>query len=126
MVNFEEISVVVSGPVIFVENNEGRFNATSLGCKSIRKRLPGAEIVFSTWENEDVSEIDYDILVRSEDVGGGQSKRWRQYQQADMQQAGRHKSGVTQVCSSNEIRKPYSKNGSSQILGEVRRLFVRY
>ena len=71
MVNFEEISVVVSGPVIFVENNEGRFNATSLGCKSIRKRLPGAEIVFSTWENEDVSEIDYDILVRSEDVGGG-------------------------------------------------------
>ena len=37
--------------------------------KSIRKKLPRAEIVLSTWEETDVSGLDYDVLVLNKDPG---------------------------------------------------------
>ena len=71
--DFSEISVVVSGPVIMLDSeNPGgaAFNATIASCKSIRGKMPEAEIVFSTWPDEDVEGVDCDILIRSADPGG--------------------------------------------------------
>lgn len=75
MVNFNEISVVISGPIIklsYGEKNE--INATMKACESVRKEMPGAEIVLSTWEAENVDGIDYDLLVKSSDIGGAEKK----------------------------------------------------
>lgn len=63
-----QVSVVISGP-IFHDAGEGGRSATALGCESVRRLLPGAEIVLSTWVGEDVSGIDYDRVVFSEDPG---------------------------------------------------------
>lgn len=77
MVSNDHISVVVSGPIFHGSNNEaGEF--TALGCRSIREILPGAEIVLSTWEGEDVSGIDYDKLVLSKDPGANFNNMNRQ------------------------------------------------
>lgn len=59
--NFD-ISVVVQGGI----NRE----LTQKCLKSIRKYLPEAEIILSTWEDSDVSGLDYDILVLNNDPGG--------------------------------------------------------
>lgn len=65
----ENISVVISGPVFRDEIGDHTKDATALGCLSVRKLLPKAEIVLSTWENTDVSGIDFDRLVLSKDPG---------------------------------------------------------
>lgn len=69
MIKDEEISVVVSGPVIYCMENGERVNASCLTCKSIRKNMPKSEIVFSTWVGEDCDDVDCDVLVRSVDPG---------------------------------------------------------
>ena len=61
MIDTKEISVVVQGAIDKVE--------TPITLKSIRKYLPNAEIILSTWENSDVSGLDYDILVENQDPG---------------------------------------------------------
>lgn len=60
-INSKEISIVVQGAIDNIE--------TPKCIKSIRKHLPGAEIILSTWEGEDVSELDYDLLVINIDPG---------------------------------------------------------
>ncbi len=62
MINSNDISVVVQG-AIDKEN-------TPKCLKSIRKYLPDAEIILSTWEGSDVSNLDYDVLVLNKDPGG--------------------------------------------------------
>lgn len=60
--NAEHISVVVQGAV----------GADTAGClKSIRKYLPEAQIILSTWENSNVSSLDglYDVLLLNKDPG---------------------------------------------------------
>ena len=57
-----EISVVVQGAID--QNN------TPLCITSIRKYLPKAEIILSTWEGSDTENLDYDILVLNKDPGG--------------------------------------------------------
>lgn len=61
-INTEDISVVVQGSI-------DRENTPKL-LLSIRKHLPGAEIILSTWKKQDFSVfLDYDILVKSQDPG---------------------------------------------------------
>lgn len=72
MIDFRDISVVISGPVIMVERNGEQFNATKAGAESVRKMLPGAEIVLSTWGGQKCDGIPYDVLVLSDDIGGGE------------------------------------------------------
>lgn len=60
-----EIGVVVQGAV-----DKEIYNRVS---KSIRKHLPSAEIILSTWEGTDTTGVDYDKLVLSVDPGGLQS-----------------------------------------------------
>ncbi len=61
MIKSKEISVVVQGAV-------NRSDVTRC-LKSIRKFLPKAEIILSTWENSDVKGLDYNILVENKDPG---------------------------------------------------------
>lgn len=59
-VTADNISIIVQGAVS---------NNTKQCLKSIRKILPGAEIILSTWEGTNVEGLDYDKLVLSEDPG---------------------------------------------------------
>lgn len=58
-----DISVVVQGKIYA--------HITKKCLESIRKYLPGAEIILSTWKNENLSGLDYDELVLSDDIGAG-------------------------------------------------------
>lgn len=60
-IDTKDISVVVQGAIDKVN--------TPICLKSIRKYLPGAEIILSTWEGSEVDGLDYDILVLNEDPG---------------------------------------------------------
>ena len=55
MINSNEISVIVQGAIDKTE--------TPKCLKSIRKYLPDAEIILSTWEGSDLNGLDYDVLV---------------------------------------------------------------
>lgn len=61
MVETKDISVVVQGAI----NKE----LTPKCLKSIRKFLPDAEIILSTWEDSEVEGLDYDKLVLNKDPG---------------------------------------------------------
>lgn len=61
MIKSEDISVVVQGAI----DRED----TKKCLKSIRKYLPKAEIILSTWKDSDVEGLDYDILVENDDPG---------------------------------------------------------
>ena len=58
-INFKDISVIVQGPIIE--------NETIYCLKSIRKYLPGAEIILSTWKNSDTKGLDFDKLILNDD-----------------------------------------------------------
>lgn len=62
MIDSDEISVVVQGN-IYEESY------TSHTLKSVRRMLPKAEIILSTWNNSRTEGLDYDKLVLSEDPG---------------------------------------------------------
>ena len=64
-----DVSVVVQGPIYRVPNPRGGLNMTEHVLKSVRHALPGCEIILSTWDHEDVSGLEYDVLVRSPDPG---------------------------------------------------------
>lgn len=61
-IDAKEISVVVQGPV----GDE----ITTQCLLSLRKYLPGAEIILSTWEGSDTKGLDCDVLVLNKDPGG--------------------------------------------------------
>ena len=60
MINPKDISVVVQGAV-------GKDTRRCL--RNVRRYLPGAELILSTWVGTDVSGLDYDKLVLNEDPG---------------------------------------------------------
>ena len=55
MIENRDISVVVQGAV--------SKEYTTKCLKSIRRNLPGSQIVLSTWEDSDTSGLDYDKLI---------------------------------------------------------------
>lgn len=61
MISNKDISVVVQGAV---------GTATPECLTSVRRFLPGAEIILSTWAGADTGGLDFDILVQSPDPGG--------------------------------------------------------
>ena len=58
-INSKDVSIVVQGKNIA----EHTYNCL----KSLRTNFPDAEIIFSTYENEDIKSLDFDILVTSAD-----------------------------------------------------------
>ena len=65
MINLKDISVVVQGAISKEE--------TPKCLKSVRKILPDAEVILSTWEGSDVSALEglYDVLLLNKDPGAG-------------------------------------------------------
>ena len=57
----DDITAIVQGPI--------EKDLTPQCLKSIRKQIPGARIVLSTWKGSDVSDLDYDSLVYNDDPG---------------------------------------------------------
>ncbi|MDD4855882.1 MAG: WavE lipopolysaccharide synthesis family protein [Sulfuricurvum sp.] len=61
MISFQDISVVVQGPIS---------EYTEQTLQSVRKILPEAELILSTWKGSDIKNLEYDIAVLSNDPGG--------------------------------------------------------
>lgn len=61
MIDTKEISVIVQGAINKTE--------TPKCVKSIRKYLPDAEIILSTWEGTDTSKLDFDKVIYNKDPG---------------------------------------------------------
>lgn len=59
-IDTKDISIVVQGAVT---------KATSRTLETVKKFLPGATVILSTWKHQDISELPYDILVENEDPG---------------------------------------------------------
>jgi SAM-dependent methyltransferase len=63
------ISVVVQGPVVGLNHRKPRNRLTQQCVASIRRALPQAEIIVSTWQGMTTDGLDCDQLVTSEDPG---------------------------------------------------------
>lgn len=73
-----EISVVVQGPVVGAPSDPPSARLTLRCLESVRRYLPGAEVVLSTWRGTDVGGLDFDRLVESDDPGGMRCDDWPQ------------------------------------------------
>lgn len=69
MKKFDDITVVVQGPVQTFHDRPQEPNITQKCLASVRQFLPGAKIILSTWAGQDLSDLDYDELVISDDPG---------------------------------------------------------
>ncbi|MBY6188360.1 WavE lipopolysaccharide synthesis family protein [Marinobacter hydrocarbonoclasticus] len=67
--SFERISVVVQGPVQAYQGRGMEEGITRRCLDSVRTHLPGATLILSTWPDQDLSGLDYDLLVESDDPG---------------------------------------------------------
>lgn len=78
MISSKDVSVVVQGAI------SKEFTARVL--KSIRKYLPRAEIILSTWKGSNVDGLDYDRLVENKDPGAEVLfPQWNQYHNLNRQ-----------------------------------------
>lgn len=68
-INPIDISVVVQGLIVGSPQSPRSQRHTLICLESIRKYLPGAQIILSTWKGSNVEGLDYDILVENEDPG---------------------------------------------------------
>lgn len=66
---FEDITVVVQGPVQTFQDRPQEPGITRKCLESVRAFLPGANVILSTWPGQDLEGLDYDELVISEDPG---------------------------------------------------------
>jgi hypothetical protein len=68
--NPKDISFVVQGAIDrSVHSDTGR-PVTQTCLESLRRHYPQSEIILSTWRGQDVSGLDFDLLLESEDPGG--------------------------------------------------------
>lgn len=72
MIPFKAISVVVQGPI--------HTPRTKRVLEAIRRLLPKAQLILSTWEGSDTEGLDYDVCVYSKDPGASplnhQTEEW--------------------------------------------------
>jgi hypothetical protein len=68
-ISSSQISVVVQGAISGKPDDPYEKRLTYRCLKSLRKHLPEAEIILSTWKGSDVRDLDYDFLVENEDPG---------------------------------------------------------
>jgi len=67
MIRDSDITIVVSGKIIHEDSPKGYSTKNVL--KSIRRNLPNAAIIISTWDNEDIEGLNPDLLIQSIDPG---------------------------------------------------------
>ena len=61
-IKYSEITVVVQGAIVPIK--------TVQCLKSIRRRLPGATVILSTWDGSDINGLDFDEIILNKDPGG--------------------------------------------------------
>ncbi len=67
----ENNTIISSNDIsVVVQSNTYDKQETEKCLKSVRKYLPDAEVILSTWEGCDVDHLDYDVLVTGKDPGG--------------------------------------------------------
>jgi hypothetical protein len=64
-----DITVVIQGPVMSLPDRKMDHGITSEAIASVRRCLPGARIILSTWQNQPTDGLDYDELLLNEDPG---------------------------------------------------------
>lgn len=62
----DNISVIVRGLIVGSSETDERKQFTKRALMSVRTHLPGAQIILSTWEGNDVSGLEYDDLILTE------------------------------------------------------------
>ncbi|MDR3548753.1 MAG: WavE lipopolysaccharide synthesis family protein [Candidatus Pacebacteria bacterium] len=67
--DYRDISIVVQGAIAGLPTDKPEARHTRICLESIRKVLPGAKIILSTWEGSNTEGLDYDELVISKDPG---------------------------------------------------------
>lgn len=65
----KQFSVVIQGPVFGKPGEAYEIQKTQQCIESVRKVLPGAEIILSTWEGSDVSHLKVDKIIFNKDPG---------------------------------------------------------
>jgi len=65
-----DVSVVIQGPIVSGDNLRPATNCTQAVIDSVRRWLPSAEIILSTWAGAECAHLDVDALVLSRDPGG--------------------------------------------------------
>ena len=68
-INSEQITVVIQGPIYGGSNDMVSKRYTLQSLQSVRRFLPNAQIILSTWENSDIEGLEYDELVINPDPG---------------------------------------------------------
>jgi hypothetical protein len=68
---FNKTCIVVQGPVYGKQTEPYKKRFTQRCLESVRKYLPNAKIILSTWQGEDVSGLDFDVLVQSISIDDG-------------------------------------------------------
>ncbi|MCE0558860.1 WavE lipopolysaccharide synthesis family protein [Motilimonas sp. E26] len=66
---FEDITIVVQGPVQNYAARAMDEGITQRCLQSIRTYLPGAKIILSTWHDQDLDNLDFDQLLLNKDPG---------------------------------------------------------
>ena len=69
MIDNRDITVVVQGPVQALPDRDQDEGITQKCLHSVRTHLPGARVILSTWDNQDLGGLDYDELVINTDPG---------------------------------------------------------
>lgn len=69
MTKFKDISVVVHGPVMALPDRDMEQGITQKALASVRQHLPGATLILSTWEGQDLSGLEADLVQLNRDPG---------------------------------------------------------
>ncbi|RTZ14639.1 LPS biosynthesis protein WavE [Vibrio aquaticus] len=69
MIENQEISFVVQGPVQASQDRKQRTGITEECLRSIREHFPNSPIILSTWKGQNLSGLNYDHLVELDDPG---------------------------------------------------------
>ncbi|MDB4916146.1 MAG: WavE lipopolysaccharide synthesis [Gemmatimonadetes bacterium] len=64
-----DISIVVQGPISGTPSDSAVARLTLRCLESVRRQLPGAEIILSTWKGSDLSGLPFDTVIENDDPG---------------------------------------------------------
>ena len=70
MIDSIDISVIMQGPVYGNKNDIEEKQITKRCCIRVKELLPKCELILSTWEDTDTSNIDVDKIIFNKDPGG--------------------------------------------------------
>jgi hypothetical protein len=70
VIGSHDISVVIQGPVVGKPTDPPQAQLTRMAVTSVRRVLPGAQVIVSTWKGSDLDGLDADAHLLNDDPGG--------------------------------------------------------